>query len=202
MQSQNKQWSPLHHHHPNPHKATPPPMPESTIPPSPPQTLLPLLQLLPLVHLSVWGYKGCGRTGVGRAPKSWGGGGGGGCRSGEVPLWRTCTIIKDSTAASGWFACLVIYHMLHSATISHIRAFAPQQTSLKAGTDCGGAGTMEETTTLHEDVLMPQIPQECICFHCTYSWNYTHAVKNSSRHRYLNKEQFHKMPFQYITNVN
>lgn len=52
-------------------------------------------------------------------------------QGGEVPLWGTGTIIKDSTAASTWFACLIICHMLHTTAISHIRVLALQQTSLK-----------------------------------------------------------------------
>lgn len=52
-------------------------------------------------------------------------------RGGEGPLWGTGTIIKDSTAASAWFACLIICHMLHSTAIFHIRAWKLQQTSLR-----------------------------------------------------------------------
>lgn len=58
-------------------------------------------------------------------------GSGGVVWGGEVPLWETRTIIKDSTAASAWFACLIICHMLHTSAISHIRALPLQQTSLR-----------------------------------------------------------------------
>lgn len=60
-------------------------------------------------------------------------------RCGEVPLWGTHTIIKDSTAASAWFACLIICHMLHITAISHIRALPLQQTSLRLHESVGGS---------------------------------------------------------------
>lgn len=72
-----------------------------------------------------------GRQGVG-----WGGGVWRG--SGEVYTERrvafvggTLTVIKDSTAASTWFACLIICHMLNITAISHIRAPPLQQASLR-----------------------------------------------------------------------
>lgn len=98
--------------------------------------------LQPLVHLSVWGYKGSRRMGVdvqrGRRAE----GGAVGCMSleglrGSLHRVESClcggtrTIIKDSTAASTWFACLIICHMLNITAISHIRALPLQQASLR-----------------------------------------------------------------------
>lgn len=110
--------------HPNLHSSGD----EATMPAYSPQTLLSVLQ--PLAHLSVclgicelkgnggWMWRGKDALG-------------GSVRGGEVPLWGTGTIIKDSTAASSWFACLIICHMLRSTATSHIRAWKLQQTSLR-----------------------------------------------------------------------
>lgn len=73
----------------------------------------------------MWGLgREGGGSGVWRGSVGWGGGWRG-------ALWRTHTIIKDSTAAFTWFACLTICHMLHATAISHIRALSLQQTSLR-----------------------------------------------------------------------
>lgn len=50
----------------------------------------------------------------------------------------TRTVIKDSTAASTWFACLIICHMLNITAISHIRAPPLQQASLRLHESVGG----------------------------------------------------------------
>lgn len=51
----------------------------------------------------------------------------------------TRTIIKDSTAASTWFACLIICHMLNITAISHIRALPLQRASLRLHESVGGS---------------------------------------------------------------
>lgn len=70
---------------------------EATVPAYSPQTLLSVLQ--PLAHLSVClgirGLKGNGGGCEGGKDAL-----GGSVQGGEVPLWGTGTIIKDSTAAS------------------------------------------------------------------------------------------------------
>lgn len=105
--------------------------------------------LQPLVHLSVWGYKGSRRMGGGgcTARKAGGVGVGGleGLR-GSLHRAQSClcggtrTVIKDSTAASTWFACLIICHMLNITAISHIRAPPLQQASLRLHESVGGWG--------------------------------------------------------------
>lgn len=133
---------------PNPHIATPPPLLQPATPPNPPQTLLSshcFRFCLWSICLSVWGYKGSRRRGLLES----GGAPGGGWVGGEVPLWGTRTIIKDSTAASAWFACLIICHMLHSTTISHIRALSRQQTSLRLEMGLWGSG--RHAGKLHTD---------------------------------------------------
>lgn len=80
----------------------------------------------PSVCLGIWGLKRNG-GGCEGGRMLWGGS----VQGGEGPLWGTSTIIKDSTAASAWFACLIICHMLHRTAISHIRAWKLQPMSLR-----------------------------------------------------------------------
>ena len=159
---------------------------------SPNSPLLPLLQPLPLVHLSVWGYKGRRRMGVdvkgGEAARVWRGYGGV-VRGGEVPLWGTRTIIKDSTAASAWFACLIICHMLHTTAISHIRALPLQQTSLRLDetvgeqAPCRKSEHCEGLFTRSSDTSFTVLHQNK--FYCAFNLPHICKIYTTSHQRFL-----------------
>lgn len=110
-----------HQWNPKINRAQPPPPPTTLWKPAPPlHPRYNTQRYHPSLCLGLWsiclsgGYEGRGLCGMER------------CLCGG-----TRTVIKDSTAARAWFACLIICHMLHGAAISHIRAPALQRASLR-----------------------------------------------------------------------